>query len=655
MKAGVIILKAAMVTTMAVLSFPAYSQYSYPSQENIALGEKYKRQFPDDKVYCIKESVAYNFSVGKGSTDKKQGPTVAVKAAAEKELLGLKDNYELQEVEFYDSFSSLEIDRVYRKKGKSYNPIRPDVTDHAYTQNGIFHDDSRLKSLKLPFTTLGDGYKYSFTKDYRDIRYFTSVYFYDQYPIGEKVITFQVPDWLEVELKEMNFEGHSIEKNKSRDEKNKLTTYTYQVKNLPGIKQESNSPSWAFTWPHILLIPKQFELAGTTHKVFSSTSDLYNWYNYLAQQVENKEEVLKPLVAELTKDKKTDQEKMAAIYYWVQDNIKYIAFEDGIAGYQPAPAHKVYETKYGDCKGMANLLKTMLTLAGYDARLTWIGTNGMIPYNFTVPSLAVANHAICTVILNNNYYYLDGTENYIGLGDNADRIEGRQVLIEGKDTFILRNIPENEAARNKVIKQATLQVEQDRLVGKATYTYNGETKTSLLNEIHTMRSEMKEDFIKRWVDRANKNLQVTDINYSDINNRSNPLRINYNFSLDNAIINLDKEMYVTLDHEQTFGGFTVDSTRLTDYHFSEKIMRVSEVEFQLPAGYTVKHMPAPVKIKSPSYQASLIYTQEGNKIKYSKMVSVPTGIIKRAEIREWNKFIAQLKTSYDDQLILVKQ
>jgi hypothetical protein len=655
MKAGDFLVKAALVTTMAALSFPAFSQYSYPSQENIALGEKYKRQFPDDKVYCIKETVVYDFSIAKSTSDKKQGLAVAVKTNAEKELLGLKDNYELQEVEFYDSFSSLDIDRVYRKKGKSYTPLRPDVTDHAYTQNGIFHDDSRLKSLKLPFHTLGDSYKYSFTKDYRDIRYFTSVYFYDQYPIGEKTITFQVPDWLEVELKEMNFTGYSIAKSTRRDEKNKLTIYTYQVANIPGIKEENNAPSWAFTWPHILLIPKQFKAEGTSHNVFSSTEDLYNWYSYLAQQVENKEDVLKPLVAELMKDKKTDQEKMAAIYYWVQDNIKYIAFEDGIAGYQPAPAHKVYETKYGDCKGMANLLKTMLSLAGYDARLTWIGTNGMIPYNFTVPSLAVANHAICTVILNNTYYYLDGTESFVALGDNADRIQGRQVLIEGKDKYALRNIPENDAARNKVLKHTTLQVEDNRLVGKASYTYNGESKTSLLSEIHNMRSELKEDFIKRLADEANKNLQVSNVSYSDINNRSNPLRIDYNFSLDNAIISLEKEMYVTLDHEQTFGSFTVDSTRLTDYHFSEKIMRVSEVEFQVPAGYTVKHVPAPVKIKSPAYEATLIYTQDGNKIRYSKMVSVPTGIIKKTEIRDWNKFVAQLKTSYDDQLILVKQ
>lgn len=647
-------LKIVITVALTIFTFPAFSQYVYPSKENIALGEKFKKEFPDDKVYCFRETVSYDFSIGKSASGKKLDPAVTVQVSSEKELLGLRDDYVLHETEFYDSFSDLAIHRVYRKKGRSYAPIKAEVKDHAYTQNGIFHDDSRVKALKLPFNTLGDGYKYSFTKNYSNIRYLTSIYFYDQYPIAEKIISFQVPDWLELEIKEMNFDSSGIEKSIKRDAKKKVTIYTYQVKNTPGIKGESNAPSWAFTWPHILVIPKQFEAAGQSHKVFSSTEDLYKWYNFLAQKVDNKEDTLKPLVSELIKDKKTDSEKMEAIYYWVQDNIKYIAFEDGIAGYQPAPAYKVFETKYGDCKGMANLLKTMLTLAGFDARLTWIGTNSKIPYDFTVPSLAVANHAICTVVHNNSYYYLDGTENFISLGDNADRIQGRQVLIEADDNYLLQNIPEHDSERNKVMKQTSMKLSNNSLVGKAAFTYNGESKTSLLSEIHNTKSELKEDLVKRLIDRANKNLRISNVSHSDINNRNIPLRLDYEFSLDNAIISLDKEMYITLDHEKTFGSFTVDSTRQTDYYFSEKIFRVSEVEFSLPAGYTVKHMPAPVDIKSPPYQATLTYRQEGNKIKYSKTISVPTGIIKKSEIRDWNNFISQLKKSYDDQVILVK-
>ena len=65
------------------------------------------------------------------------------------------------------------------------------------------------------------------------------------------------------------------------------------------------------------------------------------------------------------------------MFYWVQDNIRYIAFENGIMGFKPDAAQNVLNKKYGDCKGKANLLKEMLKLAGYDARLTWIGTSDL--------------------------------------------------------------------------------------------------------------------------------------------------------------------------------------------------------------------------------------------------------------------------------------
>lgn len=80
-------------------------------------------------------------------------------------------------------------------------------------------------------------------------------------------------------------------------------------------------------------------------------------------------------------------EKIEAVFYWVQDNIRYIAFENGIMGFKPEAASKVYQNRYGDCKGMANLLKEMLKICGYDARLTWIGTND-IPYDYKTASLA---------------------------------------------------------------------------------------------------------------------------------------------------------------------------------------------------------------------------------------------------------------------------
>ena len=54
-------------------------------------------------------------------------------------------------------------------------------------------------------------------------------------------------------------------------------------------------------------------------------------------------EQLKSKVTELTAKAKTDEEKIKNIYYWVQDNIRYIAFEDGIAGFKPDDSQNVFK------------------------------------------------------------------------------------------------------------------------------------------------------------------------------------------------------------------------------------------------------------------------------------------------------------------------
>src|SRR5690606_28449367 len=79
-------------------------------------------------------------------------------------------------------------------------------------------------------------------------------------------------------------------------------------------------------------------------------------------------------------------------------------------------------------------------IAGYDARLTWIGTD-RIPYNHDVPSLAVDNHMICSVLLNGKIYILDATEKYNPFGTYAERIQGKEILIEDGAYYILQHVP----------------------------------------------------------------------------------------------------------------------------------------------------------------------------------------------------------------------
>jgi len=281
----------------------------------------------------------------------------------------------------------------------------------------------------------------------------------------KKTIKIEIPSWLELELKEINFDGYSIKKNITNNIKTHSKTYTYTLENLHEKYKEKSSPGPSFLYPHILILAKSFIHDDEKKNIFSSTQDQYNWYKSLVNSLENDNTIIKDKVTSLTAEAKNDEEKIKNIYYWVQDNIRYIAFEDGIAGFKPDEASSVFNKKYGDCKGMANLTKQMLIEAGFDARLTWIGTK-RIAYDYSTPNLSVDNHMICTLIKDGKTIFLDGTEKFNVFGEYANRIQGKQALIENGDDYILKTVPEHTPLFNKEILNYTLTLNIFRILFK---------------------------------------------------------------------------------------------------------------------------------------------------------------------------------------------
>jgi len=228
--------------------------------------------------------------------------------------------------------------------------------------------------------------------------------------------------------------------------------------------------------PHLVITVRSYTVNQKQYNGFKTVADLYNWYNFLYKKADNKSADLKPLVNQLIQGKPNDEEKIKAIYYWVQDNIRYIAFEEGYAGFIPQSVQAVYKNKYSDCKGMANLVTEMLKLAGYDAHFAWIGTRE-IPYDHAeVQSMCVDNHAISVLYFNGKTYFVDGTEKYAAFGKNAYRIQGKSVLVQNGDGYKLEKVPAATIEENKIITKATLKLEGDKITGHVLLSYTGEGK-----------------------------------------------------------------------------------------------------------------------------------------------------------------------------------
>lgn len=625
-------------------SYTSFSQKKInPDEEDIKTAKELKAKFPDDDValQLSQDHVTFGF-------DKKTNK-VTVEHHVSELLINMDVRSDIQRYRFYDSESVIDEFKILYKNN-SLTGFR--VRDEAYTSEDLFHVDSRVKYVNLDFPVRGYQYYIKQNKRYNDVKYFNTLYFNDVLPTVQKEIKIDVPDWLNIEMMEINFDGFNIGKEVTENKEANAKTYTYTLKDIDAVYKEENAPGPTYIYPHILLLTKSYEREGKTEPVFDSTQDLYNWYKVLTGSLQNDNTSLKNKVEELTKDAKTDNEKIKNIYYWVQDNIRYIAFEDGIAGYKPDEAANVFTKKYGDCKGMANLTKQMLVEAGFDARLTWIATK-RIAYDYSTPCLAVDNHMICTLFDKGKPVFLDGTEKFNAFGEYADRIQGKQALIEDGDDFILTTVPSVDGSFNKEKIEYNFTLEEEKLVGSATKEYHGEKRTSLLNYLHNMENDKKEDFLEWFLNNGDSNIKVFDIETSDLYNRELTLNFSYNISLKNKVSSFDNDIYVDIDFDKQFVDFDLKE-RKTDYVFNFKQDIESITNLKIPPGYTVSQIPENLTFYNENFEVQINFQQKDDILAYQKRFYIKKSKVSTADFKDWNELLSNIKNIYNQQIILTK-
>jgi hypothetical protein len=370
--------------------------------------------------------------------------------------------------------------------------------------------------------------------------------------------------------------------------------------------------------------------------------------------MDNKPNVFQQKVDELTADAKTDEEKVSNIFYWVQDNTRYIAYEDGIMGFKPANADDVYTKRFGDCKGMANLTCSMLKAAGYDARLSWIGTKS-IPYTYNTPSLAIDNHMITTLFLDGKTYFLDATEKGVALGEYAYRIQGQDVLIENGDSYILDTVPEFDDTYNLKKTVYNFKLKEDMLIGDAIEEFHGEERVRLYGSLGNISKSELFKRVNNYVANYDKNNGISDLHISNYSDRTKPINFEYNISVKNRITELENERYLNLDLDKNFTSYITEKDRNLGFDFHQKVHNYYEVNLEIPSNYVVDYMPEPIIIDNDEFslKVNYVFDEASSTIKYSKTIIIKNGIVSPSYFDEWNKTIKKLKEVYNDQLVLI--
>jgi tetratricopeptide (TPR) repeat protein/transglutaminase-like putative cysteine protease len=184
------------------------------------------------------------------------------------------------------------------------------------------------------------------------------------------------------------------------------------------------------------------------------------------------------VIAEVTRDLKTPEEKAKALTYWVRRHVRYLSRGPGGLGYTPHLPAQVLSNLYGDCKDQAQLLAVMLREIGLPVWLVTLGTTDDGQVLPDVPS-PWGSHAILLTQIDGKDFWIDTTVSLAAWDFLPRGDRDRQVYVTKDAELKLMKTPPFTYKDYRIEQETQVTIQPD---GTARYrrdtTYHGSSAWS---------------------------------------------------------------------------------------------------------------------------------------------------------------------------------
>lgn len=615
--------------------------------------KKYEEAYPGMFAVILDEKIEMHFEMKDGELFIYED--VYEKTFYMQDLAGYMKENEIP----YSTFSSIENIKAttYIPGPKKYKVKKvKEFKEKDELSASIFHDDTKFITYTYEGLQKGAMSEMSYRRVYKEPRLLGSEYLQSYIPVIHKTFVVIVDDAIEIGIAEFNLD--QIEANYTeRIEKGKKI-YTWEVANSEEIKSESMSPSIAWYGAHVIPYVKSYTSNGDKTIILNSTSDLFNWYNDITNNLNEEEHdpVLQALVDSIIVGAEDELDVVRKIFYWTQDNIKYIAIEYGMGGFIPREADYVCENRYGDCKDMASTITHLLAYAGVDAHLTWIGTN-KLPYRYSeIPTPVVDNHMIATYIdSDGDYYFLDATGRYSKFGLPSAFIQGKEAMIKiGENEYEIVEVPRVKPNQNRISEKVHLYIDGSNIKGNAVSLLDGYHKTNFEYNIENLSTEDKMKFYKAYFSKGNNKFIPENFTEENLYPNEKPIEISYDFRIDDYIMTNEDEVYINMNLDGIMGGKKIEKDRVIPIQNKYKSSFESENILTIPTGWDVDYVPESIKIDNDFIFYESSYEIKGEQLILHQKTNIRFMDMEKHNFDQWNESIGAIKRN-QNEIVIIKQ
>lgn len=629
-----------------------FSQSAFSQKEDIFL--VYKQKYPDEPAVFVSRQETMNLSVVNDS--------LKVYSDVSEEMIHLREQTEsLGKKRVYGShFSRVENIRARTLLWDKSRYRQMEVSEFKRNSDqgeGIFYDDSYYYSVNFPSVGLRNRTQLEYREVVKEPRFISGFVFNSYLPVGTATYTVKAAKGINIRYEVVNDPENAVRFR--RTEKGGLVTYEWTASDLSPYRNEERAPAIRYTAPHVICYVESFTSSKGKVSVLGSVDDLYRWYYTFIKDI-NREtsEDLRTIVSGLKTGSRDELDFVRKVFYWVQDNIQYIAFEQGMRGFIPHAGSYTCEKRYGDCKDMANLIVNMLALGNVKAYHTWIGTRDL-PYRYSqVPTPLVDNHMIAAYIgADGKFYFLDATSDHTPFGFPSSMIQGKEALVSiSEKEYRIVEVPSIGKEKNIMTDSLSLTLEGTSLKGEGVGALWGYPKVFAGYRMDRAEKDDVTKYVTKLLGKGSNKFYLDDYQVFNAENRDVPTRIKYSFRIADYHVKTGDEIFVNLNLSKEFYNEVINAeTRKNPFENDYRYIRHERIEFHIPAGFVVEYIPEPFSRAEKQFGCTINYSIKGNTVIYEKQFYLDYLLLERSSFDEWNDAIKAISDAYKESIIIGKK
>jgi transglutaminase-like putative cysteine protease len=437
----------------------------------------------------------------------------------------------------------------------------------------------------------------------------------------------------------------------TRKEQDGKVTYQWQVGELPQIIPEPSMPPAQEVTPVLAL--------STT----PTWQDISRWFYNLSSDGQKMTPALDKLVAEVTVGKTSQEDKIQALYFWASRNIRYVetAFTGEKAGFKPVSAEQTYQRKYGVCRDKAQFLVTLLRSIGVDAYNVLI--NSGVRRDVDIPGIQF-NHAIVAIRrAGGGFSFLDPTAE-----------DSRQYLpYSDQYKFALVCTPQGEDIQSTPLAPPSdnrMDITLDTVLGadgllssKVVMEPTGIYDLAFRQYLNSMPPARREMFFTTIAGRILPGGTLTDLALPDLDDLNAPVRMAFTLSAPDQGTRAGDYLVFTTPGQggrlDLLLGSLLSGATAAQRNYPLQLeatvqSRIMET-VKLPAGYTVRSLPASVDLKDggTALSRTCVATPEG--LAYAEAFTASSTYYSGSAYQGLRHLLEQRGRLRDGKVILMRQ